>query len=189
VKAIPELQTNRLLLRGLSLQDAQDILSVYSDPEVTRCSEMVTLADLEQVGMVINRFLQEYETDSGIRWAIVHKTAPRVIGTCGVGWHRQNFSAFLSYDVAREFWNQGFATEAAHAVVRHCFVNAGVNRISATTALDNAASIRVLQKLGFQEEGVLREWGYWKGEFKDLRCFSLLRKETGFREGTVTRPL
>ena len=177
MKTFPELQTSRLLLRALLPQDVPDILALYADPEVTRRSEMVTLVDLEQAGAVIKRLLQEFDTDSGLRWAIVNQASSQAIGTCGIGWHRQNFSAFLSYDIARAFWNQGFATEAARRVVHHCFIDHGVNRISATTVPDNAASIRVLQKLGFQEEGVLRDWAFWKGEFKDLRCFSLLKKD------------
>lgn len=51
------------------------------------------------------------------------------------------------------------------------------NRISATVMLDNIASMKLLDKLGFEEEGVLREYGFWKGEFHDLKMFALLKKE------------
>ena len=69
-------------------------------------------------------------------------------------------------------------TEAVRAVVSYVFRHGNINRITATTIPENAASIRVLQHAGFQEEGILRDWGFWKGEFKDLRCFSLLRRDS-----------
>ena len=173
----PVLETSRLLLRSLDAGDAAGVLSVYSDPQVTQFSEMVTLATTLQASQVIKRFQVECEQDTGIRWAIVRKTDPRCIGTCGLVWHRQNFSAYLSYDLAREFWNQGFATEALRPVIHFGFATMGLNRLSATTIPANAASMRVLQKLGFQEEGILRQWAFWKGQFQDLRCFSLLRTD------------
>jgi len=99
-----------------------------------------------------------------------------LIGTCGVHWYPHNFSALLSYDLNQAYWSQGFMTEAIAGVVPYVFKR-GLNRITATTVLENPASSRVLRKLGFKEEGVLRNWAYWKGEFKDLRCFSLLRAD------------
>ncbi|HEX3799233.1 MAG TPA: GNAT family protein [Verrucomicrobiae bacterium] len=177
MKPFPVLETERLLLRALAVEDAAGVLAVYGDDEVTRFSEMVTLATVEQAQTVIGFFQHEFERDAGIRWAMVEKSSSRVVGTCGFGWLRQNFSALLSYDVAREFWNRGFTTEAIRATVSHCFATTESNRISATTTVDNIASRRVLQKLGFTEEGVLRDWGFWKGQFVDLRCFSLLRKD------------
>jgi ribosomal-protein-alanine N-acetyltransferase len=173
----PNLETERLQLRALAVEDAVGVFSIYSDDQVTQFSEMVTLLNFGQAGQIIKRFQVEFEQDLGIRWAIAQKTDARVIGTCGLGWHRPNFSAYLSYDIAREHWQKGFATEALKPVVNYAFVTMGLNRLSATTTPDNVASICVLKKLGFQEEGILREWALWKGKFQDLRCFSLLRRE------------
>ena len=61
--------------------------------------------------------------------------------------------------------------------VNHTFGQTETHRLTSTTALDNAPSMRVLRELGFQEEGILPDWALWKGEFKDLRCCSLLRAE------------
>ena len=65
------------------------------------------------------------------------------------------------------------------ALVRVGFERINLNRIEATTNLDNAGSRRVLAKVGFVEEGVLRDYRYWRGAFYDLRMFSLLRREYG----------
>ncbi len=61
--------------------------------------------------------------------------------------------------------------------MRFGFEDLNLNRIEATTNLDNAASRRVLAKVGFTEEGILREYRYWGGRFYDLRMYSLLRRE------------
>jgi len=177
MKPFPVLITKRLMLRDLKTEDRADVFSVYSNPEVTRCCDMVTLTDPVQAGEIIRVLQADWEKDSGARWAITRHGFPGVIGICGLGWHRHNFSALLSYDLNREFWNQGIMTEAVRAVVGYAFGQAWLNRISAITFLDNPGSVQVLRHIGFQEEGILREWGFWKGGFKDVRCLSLLRKD------------
>lgn len=68
-------------------------------------------------------------------------------------------------------------TEALQAIIRFGFDKLAVNRIEALVMPGNTASVRLLQNLGFQEEGVLREYAYFKEGFHDLHCFSLLKKE------------
>jgi ribosomal-protein-alanine N-acetyltransferase len=177
MKPFPVLRTRRLVLRDLKAEDRADVFSVYSNPEVTRCCDMVTLTDPAQAGEVIRVLQADWEKDSGARWAITRQGFPGVIGICGLGWHRHNSSALISYDLNREFWNQGIMTEAVRAVVEYAFGQAWLNRITAITVLDNPGSVQVLRHIGFQEEGILRDWGYWKGGFKDVRCLSLLRKD------------
>lgn len=173
----PVLETRRLVLRGLSPEDESAIFAIYSNPEVTRFCDIVTLADLPQAGRLLRFFQSQFEKNTGIRWGITEKGLPRVIGLCGVVWYPHNRSALLSYDLDRNYWNRGIMTEAVDAVVRYVFTTFGINRITATTCVENGRSIRVLQHSGFQEEGILRDWGFWKGRFEDLRCFSCLRRD------------
>jgi [ribosomal protein S5]-alanine N-acetyltransferase len=171
----PALETERLILRQPNLDDSADVLDLYSRPEVTRQSEVVTLACLEQARGVVQMFESELEKDLGVRWAISERESRRIIGMCGVGWYRHNGSALLSYDLNPRYWHRGLMSEALRAVVAHVFGSTGTNRMTATTLVDNDASIRLLARLGFQEEGILRDWAFWKGQFRNLRCFSLLR--------------
>jgi len=177
MRAFPVLNTERLILRSLTAEDEADVFALYSNPEVTRLCDVVTLANPSQARAVLQTFQSEFERDSGVRWAITERGAPGLIGLCGVGWHRHNFSALLSYDLNQHCWNRGIMTEAVRAVVAYTFADAGMNRITATTVVDNPASRQVLRHVGFQEEGILRAWGFWKGKFQDLRCFSLLRTD------------
>lgn len=183
LREFPVLKTERLTLRSLVPEDQAGVFAIYSNPEVTRFCDVATLANHQQASALIQVFQAEVEKDAGVRWAITQKGSPRLIGLCGVGWYRHNASALLSYDLNQDYWSRRIMTEAIQAVVKYVFDHAGTNRITATTTVDNAASMRVLQHAGFREEGILREWGLWKGEFKDLRCFSLLRKDT-----PTTRP-
>ncbi len=187
MKPFPVLRTERLLLRDLQAEDRAEVFSVYSNPEVTRSCDMVTLTDPLQAGALIRVLQADWEKDSGVRWAITRQGSPGLIGICGLGWHRHNCSALLSYDLNRQFWNQGIMTEAARAVVGYAFGQAWLNRITAITVLDNPGSVQVLRHLGFQEEGILREWGFWKGGFKDVRCLSLLRKDAAVARSSRIR--
>lgn len=177
MKRFPVLETERLLLRRITPADESDLFAIFSNSEVTRYYDLDTFTKPEQARDLIQRHEIQFEKDAGVRWGITLKDSPKVIGTGGFGWQRWNFSAILGYELAREFWNRGIMTEAIRVMARHAFNTMGMNRIQAATELENAASIRVLKKVGFQEEGILREWGFWKSGFRDVRCFSLLRKD------------
>jgi [ribosomal protein S5]-alanine N-acetyltransferase len=179
MREFPILKTERLILRNLVPEDQADVFAIYSNPAVTRLCDMTTLENLRQAGATTRVFQAEFEQNSGVRWAITQKGSTRLIGLCGIGWYRHNFSALLSYDLNQSYWNLGLMTEAVRAVVRYAFAQPGMNRITATTVPENPASIQVLRHAGFQEEGILHDWGFWKGQFKDLRCFSLLRRDIG----------
>ena len=171
------IETRRLILRSLLSSDEDSIFAVYSNPAVTRFCDIVTLADRREARVLLRLFQSEIEKDSGIKWAITERSSGLTIGFCGLAWYRHNSSALLSYDLRQDFWNRGIMTEAIRPVVKYAFDDARVNRVTATTLVDNHASVRVLQHNSFQEEGILRQWALWKGEFKDLRCFSVLNKD------------
>jgi ribosomal-protein-alanine N-acetyltransferase len=173
-------------LRDIKAEDRAEVFSLYSNPEVTRFCDMVTLTDPLQAEMIIRVLQADWEKDTGARWAITRQGSPGLIGICGVGWHRHNYSALLSYDLNQEFWNQGIMTEALKALAEYAFGQAWLNRITAITILDNPGSVKVLRHLGFQEEGILREWGFWRGAFKDVRCLSLLRKDMAAGRGVCS---
>ena len=80
----------------------------------------------------------------------------------------------IAYDVVRARWRQGVMAEVLPAVLHYGFATLGLHRIEATVTPGNVASVRLLQRLGFRREGLLRGHGYWKGGFQDVELFARL---------------
>ncbi len=170
----PALETPRLVLRELQPEDAAAAFEFYSDPEVVRYYDS-PLTQLDQAREEIAHHRRRFEAGEAIRWGIVVKGEGRVAGTCGY-FARDTACrhATLSYVLARRHWNKGLMTEALEAVVRFGFERYGLHRIEAHVAVPNRGSLRLLQKLGFREEGRLRERFFVDGRFHDETMLSLL---------------
>ena len=176
-ETFPILETKRLILRQLNAADAQEVFNVFSDSKVTEFYDLDTFTSLEQAEKLIERHYDRFANRSGLRWGIVRRENNSVIGTCGLNLYRHSVSGEIGYELARQYWRRGIMTEALRSVINFGFERQGLNRIQALVITRNTASENLLLKLGFQEEGVLREYGFFKGEFHDLTCFSILRKD------------
>ena len=174
----PQLQTGRLMLRDLSPDDAPHIFRIFSDEEVTRYYDLDTFSDASQAEELVDRFKRRFDNGIGLRWAIVECERPEVVvGTCGYNiWIQPSARAVIGYDLARPYWRRGIMTEALEAVIEFGFERMGLNRIEAVVFVENVASHRLLEKLRFEREGVLRDYEFLKGRFVDMVMYSLLRK-------------
>ena len=90
-------------------------------------------------------------------------------------------NAVIGYDLLPEFWRKGYSSEAVRAIISAGFAGilpcGELHRVQADTVPGNRGSESLLRRLGFKEEGLRRECGYWKNKFHDLKCFGLLRSE------------
>jgi ribosomal-protein-alanine N-acetyltransferase len=176
----PCLETERLCLRQITWNDIPALYQLFSDPVVTQYNDVTTFNDRHDAENLFHFLQDRYRRRIGIRWALTLKGVPAasLIGTCGYNiWSRHNNCGEIGYDLMRRYWNQGYVTEAIRAILYFGFQQMSLNRIEADVMRHNAASMRVLEKLGFQREGVLRQRGYWKGAYHDLYFFSLLRED------------
>jgi len=174
----PTLQTSRLVLREITHVDAPDIFEIYSCAEVVRYYDCDAYENIQKALDLIQSWAANGSKDVAIRWGISEKGTAKIIGTCGFNfWNKQYSSSPLGYDLLPSYWNKGIITEAVKEILRFGFEEMKLNRIQAITFPENVASSRVLEKLGFQKEGTLREWGYFKERFQDVYCYSLLRRE------------
>jgi ribosomal-protein-alanine N-acetyltransferase len=176
--SIPELATDRLRLRALLPADAAAILAIFADPEVTRYHSVPTLTTLAEAQALLELGPRRFAARDAIRWAIDLVEGGEMIGTAGL--LRFDFAhrhAEVGYEIGRRWWGHGFAPEAVAAVLRYGFSVMGLHRIEAGILPGNDASVRVVQKLGFVEEGVRRGYLYNKGHFRDFRWFSLLETD------------
>lgn len=90
---------------------------------------------------------------------------------------KKHYRAEIGYEISGEYRRQGLMTEVLDAVIRFGFEVMELNRIQAIVVSNNLPSVKLLSKLGFSEEGVLREYEFHREQFADLRLFSLLRRE------------
>jgi ribosomal-protein-alanine N-acetyltransferase len=176
--SIPELTTARLRLRLPQLDDAAALLAVLGDPEVTRYHNVPTLTTLGDARALLERLDQRFAAHETIRWAIELGQHREMIGTVGLlRFDLAHRRAEVGYEIGRRWWGRGLASEATAAVVRYAFSVLGLHRIEAGVLPGNDASVRVLQKLGFLEEGLRRDYLYFKERFQTLRWFSLLESD------------
>ncbi|MCJ8282257.1 MAG: GNAT family N-acetyltransferase [Rivularia sp. ALOHA_DT_140] len=174
----PELETQNLILRQVNQSDIKSIFNHFSDKEVLRYHDLEAFNNIEQAKNIIVSFYEKFQNNQMIRWGIARKEDNIIIGTCGYhNWLQKSFIAEIGYELSKAYWRQGIMTEALTAMIKFGFEKMDLNRIEATVMLDNIASMTLLEKLGFTQEGILREYGFWKGEFHDLKMFSLLKKE------------
>lgn len=183
---VPHLKTRRLELNEISADDAAAIFDIFANEEVVKFYDLLPFTDRSQADELIKLFKNRVENSLGNRWAIRFKENDQCIGTCGFNsWSQPMRSATIGYDLNRGHWGQGIVTEALSAIIHSAFSGAlpcgPINRIQADTVPGNLASEKVLRKLGFQEEGLRRQCGYWKNAFHDLKCFGLLKDEFQFR--------
>jgi [ribosomal protein S5]-alanine N-acetyltransferase len=176
--SFPELITKRLRLRAPSPRDASAVLAVVGDPEVTRYHNVPTFTTLAEAQAALERLEQLYAARDAIRWAIELVEHSEMIGTVGLlRFDFEHRHAEIGYEIARRWWGRGLTPEAAAAVIRYGFSVLGLHRIEAGVLPRNDASVRVLQKLGFLEEGTRRDYLYSKGRFHSFRWFSLLKTD------------
>jgi ribosomal-protein-alanine N-acetyltransferase len=178
-ESFPEIENPTTVLRRIQANDAKALFAVLPDIEVTRHYDDAAFTDMNQAREQIDAWEHGYRSKRCIRWGIALKDDPTLIGSCGYyGFHPWHMRGSIGYELNRGYWRRGFMSEALSAIVTLGFEAVGLNRIEAVVMPENTASIRLLERLGFQSEGVLREFENWgdKG-FPDLQMLSLLRKD------------
>jgi ribosomal-protein-alanine N-acetyltransferase len=173
----PVLETARLRLREMTAADTAAVFRIFSDEEVTRYYDFDTFTSEQQAAELIARQRNRFDEGDAVRWGITQRQSDEVIGTVGLVLNSENGLGGLGYDLARPYWRHGLMSEALAVVIRFSFRTVKVNRLQALVMPGNVASAGLLEKLGFHDEGTLREYMYFKGRYQDLRCFSLLRRE------------
>lgn len=159
----PTLATERLILREVVADDADDLLAFRGDPDVQRYN-LVPMRDTREALALIRTMQGWYVSRYAIQWGITLRDEDRVLGLCGIhDWSRERRRAAVGYDLVRSHWGRGIAGEAMREVVRYAFEELGLDRLYALTVAENARSIRLLERLGFRFERV-REANAWEND-------------------------
>jgi len=184
----PTLETDRLLLRPVTPNDAPAVFDYASNPNVTRFTIFETHRTIDDSRWFVNDYVRSrYTCKEPDPFAITFKERPeRMVGALGAHWASQpNGTMEMGYAIAEPYWGRGLIVEAAAALIRFVFTEYAVERLQARVIVGNDASERVLAKLGFVREGVLRSSVFRRGAWHDLIMYSLLRAEW---EGIASPP-
>ncbi len=174
-----KLETERLILRDFVGDDWQRVLEYQSDPLYLRYNEW-TERTPETVQEFVGWFLDNEKQKPRIKFqlAVTLKSNHQLIGNCGIRMDKADaLEADTGYELDPKHWNHGYATEATHAIVDFGFNHFGVHRVWANCVADNVGSAHVLEKLGMQLEGRLRENKYFKGRWWDTQLYAVLVDE------------
>ena len=172
----PVLDTERLMLRELKINDAQAILNCFSNPDVLRHYGQNPLTSLDQVKHIINNFSKNYDEKRGIKWGIELKGQEGIIGTIGFQeWSTEHRRAEISYALFPESWGKGYAIEAVNRVISFGFQEMDLVRIGAIVFTENDASNKLLTKVGFEKEGILKKYMHQNQVPYDTYIYSLIR--------------
>jgi [ribosomal protein S5]-alanine N-acetyltransferase len=175
--ALPTLETKRLLLRQIEESDGEGLHAAYGDAEAMRFWDFPPTRNVAETKNCIRQSMSADERWHGA-WAIVFRDG-RVAGMINYH-HREiwNRRLELGWILAPAFWRQGLMTEAARAVLRHCFSAMEVHRVEALIESENVSSLALVAKLGFvQEGGLLRDRLLVGGGFRSVQMHALLKPD------------
>jgi RimJ/RimL family protein N-acetyltransferase len=175
---LPLIETGRVALRRISPADTDAFYSIYSNPEVMRYWSTPPLADRANAARQIREIEDKWQSRSILKWGIARRSDDQLIGSVTLFnldfTHRR---AEIGYALGREFWGLGYMNEALTALLGYAFETLELHRLEADVDPRNAASIKTLERLGFQKEGYLRERWQVAGEIQDSLFYGLLRRE------------
>lgn len=148
------LETKRLILRHLIMEDLADLFALYSDPEIRQYFPEGVL-NLEETKEELEWHMNGHPKypELGL-WATIHKETGKFIGRCGLlpwtidGQHEVE----VAYTISREFWGQGLGTEAAQAILNYAFEKLNLSRLICLIDAENIASQKVAEKIGMRYE-------------------------------------
>jgi ribosomal-protein-alanine N-acetyltransferase len=180
----PVLKTERLVLRRVTAGDTESIFRLMADPRVTRFLGRTPFTTLDEAARRVQMFQDEFQSRSGLAWMVTQRTDGQFMGFCRYT-HFDTFHsrAEIGYLLSPEWWGQGVMPEAVRAAVGFGFTRLGLHSVMADIDPANSQSRRLLEKLGFVQEGLFRESFYIPHEdrFSDSAVFSVLESDWAAR--------
>ncbi|KVN38601.1 GCN5 family acetyltransferase [Burkholderia pyrrocinia] len=172
------LTTARLTLRPLKEEDAHALFEIWSDAEAMRYFSFSVMAGLDQARERIARKLTTAADGTAFNYVVESRETGEVLGDCAL-FHvnEQCRRAEIGFSLKRRHWRSGYMGEAAGALVEHAFGALNLNRLEADIDPRNVASARVLERLGFVREGLLRDRWIVGDEVSDSALYGLLKKD------------
>lgn len=175
---LPVIESSRVRLRHIENSDIDSLYDIFSDAEAMRFFGSLPFAERADAVNYLADINENFNKKTLFQWGIALKSNNRIIGTSTI-FHadEKHRRAEIGYALNREFWGKGYVTEALNSLFRFAFEELKLHRIEADVDPRNAASIKILEKFGFQKEGYLRERWFSGDEIQDAFFYGLLKRE------------
>lgn len=174
----PVLETKRLMLRDIRLDDARQIFEMRSNSRVNEFIARPTMVSETDANDLVTRTIKAYKQKLAIGWAGVLKDGNGIIGTCGFNSiEAHNMHAEIGGEMATEYWGKFLAQEAVHAIIAFGINEMNLQTIEAKVSPLNRSAIYVMEKMGFVKEAHYKNRIYFEGAFKDMAVYTLHASE------------
>jgi RimJ/RimL family protein N-acetyltransferase len=172
---LPALDGTRVRLRAIRPSDDPDLLAVFGDAHHLRYWSHGPLADLDAARQYREGIEAGARDRSLFQWAITEPADDRLVGTTTLcSWDRANRRAEVGFILRPDHAGRGVASDAVRTAIRFGIREMALHRVEADVDPENGASIRLLERLGFQREGYFRERWFTFGSWKDSAMYGLL---------------
>ena len=171
-----ELHTRDLRLRPSTLEDAEDLFAMLSDPESMKYWSDPPISDIADAIRILREDIESDAKGNSMCWSVTLHGQDKMIGKCILfNFSQKNHRAEIGYILNRDYWRRGFAQQALEAVIEFAFNTLKLHRIEADVDPENAGSLGILEKLRFEREGLFRDRWYQSGKWVDSVMLGLLR--------------
>jgi [ribosomal protein S5]-alanine N-acetyltransferase len=179
---VPILETENLILRPLRPTDLDDLYEYAIDPAVYDLGMWRPYTSRDACAEHLAELLEEQENGQLWWWALEAKSDNKMIGRCEISRVVLHVGrADIGYALHQGYWGKGYATQALRRVLSYAFEELQLNRVAAEVLAANAASIHLLEKMGMQREGILRQDTKIRGYLEDIHLYAILKSEWDMR--------
>ena len=177
-KFLPTIHTERLVLRPLNPEDMQALFAIFSDQEVMRYWNTAPWSSLDDAWNFIRASAEAMERQESMTLGIAQKATGELIGKCMLfNYESASKRAEIGFGIGRPYWGHGFVSEAGRALLAYGFDALGLRRIEAEIDPQNLSSGKILERLGFVKEGLLRQRWEINGVVSDSELYGLLASD------------
>jgi RimJ/RimL family protein N-acetyltransferase len=175
---LPTIESRRVRLRWLTEADIPALVAIFSHPEVTRYWSTPPHTGTHQAEELLSDIHRHFHDRTLFQWGVAQRQTDRIIATTTL-WQidADNRRAEIGFALQRDYWGQGLMQETLQVFLAWCFDELQLRRIEADVDPDNSAALRLLEKLGFEREGLLRERWHVGGDVQDSVILGLLARD------------
>lgn len=175
---LPVIEASRVRLRHIENADIDSLYDIFSDAEAMRFFGSLPFSERDEAVNYLAEINENFQKKTHFQWGIALKSDDKIIGTSTI-FHtdEKHRRAEIGYALNREFWGKGYVTEALNSLFKFAFDELNLHRIEADVDPRNNASIKILEKFGFQKEGYLRERWFSGDEIQDAFFYGFLKSD------------